>query len=317
MNKLACMKTFVAVAESGGFARAADRLSLSPAVVSRSVMDLERELRTRLFNRTTRQVSLTDAGHRYLEHCTEILSLVEQADAEAMGASAIPSGKLRVHATASYGQHYLMPALARYAQKYEDVSVDIVLSQRVPDLLEERFDVVFAIAQSLRDSSMVAQHIGTFRQVLCAAPRYIEEKGSPLTIDDLHRHTIVQLAANDGQVMPWKFDNVGSTLFYPQRPAQLTVNVPEALSEAIRAGMGIGMLPVPTALRGIKDGALAEVLHGEPLQRGNVYALYASRQFLDAKIKTLLEFLRAEVPDRMFEHEEELRRFASSPRKWR
>lgn len=178
MDKLGSMRMFVGVAEAGGFAKAAVRASLSTAAVSRAIMELEASLQTRLFNRTTRQISLTEAGRRYLEHCERILNELELADAEAMGATAQPSGRLRVHATASFGQHYLTPMLARYTQQFEGVSVDLVLSQRTPDLLEERFDVAIAVASTLKDSSLVSQRLGFSRAVLCAAPQYLAQVGS-------------------------------------------------------------------------------------------------------------------------------------------
>jgi DNA-binding transcriptional LysR family regulator len=306
MDKLGSMKMFVAVAEAGGFAKAAVRVSLSTAAVSRAIMDLEAGLQARLFNRTTRQISLTEAGRRYLEHCERILNELELADAEAMGAAAQPSGRLRVHATASFGQHYLTPMLARYTQQYEGVSVDLVLSQHSPDLLEERFDVAIAVASALKDSSLVSQRLGYTRQVLCAAPHYLERRGAPATVADLERHTCLQLTLLDLPMKPWVFEGEAATTFRPVRHAPLTVNIAEALSEAIRAGMGIGMLPIPTALQGMRDGSLVQVLPHTRLKPNNVYALYASRQYLDAKIRTLVEFLREAVPRRLAEHEREL-----------
>ncbi|WP_321943761.1 LysR family transcriptional regulator [Paraburkholderia tropica] len=310
MDKLGSMKMFVGVAEAGGFAKAASRAALSTAAVSRAIMELEASLQTRLFNRTTRQISLTEAGRRYLEHCERILNEVALADAEAMGAAAQPNGRLRVHATASFGQHYLTPLLARYTQQFEDVSVDLVLAQRTPDLLEERFDVAIVVAQTLKDSSLVSQRLGTSRSVLCAAPQYLARRGTPLDIGDLERHTCVQLTRQDLPVLAWEFEGQhegeSARTFRPTQQAPLTVNIAEALGEAIRAGMGIGMLPIPTALQGMRDGTLVQVLPGARLKPFNVFALYASRQYLDAKIKTLVEFLREAVPRRMAEHEQEL-----------
>jgi DNA-binding transcriptional LysR family regulator len=310
MDKLGSMRMFVAVAEAGGFAKAAVRVSLSTAAVSRAIMDLEASLQARLFNRTTRQISLTEAGRRYLSHCERILNEVELADAEAMGAAAQPSGRLRVHATASFGQHYLTPMLARYTQQYEGVSVDLVLSQHSPDLLEERFDVAIAVASTLKDSSLVSQRLGFSRQVLCAAPQYLARRGAPATVADLERHTCLQLSLRDLPMTPWIFEgeraSEAAATFRPVHQAPLTVNIAEALGEAIRAGMGIGMLPIPTALQGMRDGSLVQVLPHARLKPNNVYALYASRQYLDAKIRTLVEFLREAVPRRLADYEREL-----------
>ncbi|WP_322101514.1 LysR family transcriptional regulator [Paraburkholderia sp. J41] len=306
MDKLASMKMFVRVAHAGGFAKAATRASLSTAAVSRAIMDLESNLQTRLFNRTTRQISLTDAGRRYLVHCERILNQVEFADAEAKGATAQPAGRLRIHATASFGQHYLTPLLAQYTSQFEDVSVDLVLSQRTPDLLDEKFDVAIVVAQNLKDSSLVSQRVGQTRSVLCASPRYLAQRGAPRTLADLEQHVCLQLNLHDMPAAQWLFDDADAESFRTPKQAPLTVNVPEALAQAVQAGMGIGMLPIPTALQGIRDGNLVPVLPGVRPLPYNVYALYASRQYLDAKIKTLVEFLRDAVPQKIAEHEQAL-----------
>jgi DNA-binding transcriptional LysR family regulator len=306
MDKLGSMKMFVRVAQAGGFAKAAARASLSTAAVSRAIMDLESNLQTRLFNRTTRQISLTDAGRRYLAHCERILNQVELADAEAMGASAQPAGRLRIHATASFGQHYLTPLLAQYAAQFEDVSIDLVLSQRTPDLLEEKFDVAIVVAQNLKDSSLVSQRVGFTRSVLCASPGYLQKRGTPRTLADLERHTCLQLNLQDMPAAQWVFEDTGAESFRTPKASPFTVNMAEALAQAVQADMGIGMLPVPTALQGIREGSLIHVLPDVRPVPHNVYALYASRQYLDAKIKTLVDFLREAVPQKLAEHEQAL-----------
>lgn len=306
MDKLGSMKMFVRVAQAGGFAKAAARASLSTAAVSRAIMELESNLQTRLFNRTTRQISLTDAGRRYLAHCERILNQVELADAEAMGASAQPAGRLRIHATATFGQHYLTPLLAHYMAQFEDVSVDLVLSQRTPDLLDEKFDVAIVAAQNLKDSSLVSQRVGYTRSVLCASPGYLAKRGAPRTLADLESHTCLQLNLQDMPAAQWLFEGAGAESFRTPKPAPLTVNMPEALAQAVQAGMGIGMLPVPTALQGIREGSLIQVMPNVRIVPYNIYALYASRQYLDAKIKTLVEFLREAVPQKIAEYEQAL-----------
>jgi DNA-binding transcriptional LysR family regulator len=306
MDKLGSMKMFVRVAEAEGFAKAAARASLSTAAVSRAIMELESTLQTRLFNRTTRQISLTDAGRRYLAHCERILNQIELADAEAMGATAQPAGRLRVHATASFGQHYLTPLLAQYMTQYEDVSVDLVLSQRTPDLLEEKFDLAIVVAQNLKDSSLVSQRVGCTRSVLCAAPDYLARAGTPRTLAELEHHTCLQLSLQDMPPTQWLFEDVDIDTVRTPKQAPLTVNMAEAIAQAAQAGMGIALLPVPTALQGVREGNLVQVLPKVRALPYNVYALYASRQYLDAKIKTLVEFLREAVPQKIAEHEQAL-----------
>ncbi|ABE29404.1 bacterial regulatory helix-turn-helix, lysR family protein [Paraburkholderia xenovorans LB400] len=306
MDTLENMRMFVRVVEAGSFTKAASLLSVATPQVSRAITELESRLRTRLLNRTTRHMSLTEAGERYLQRCEQILEYVGLAEAEAAGAAAQPSGKLRIHGTTSFGQHYLAPLIARYNQRFPDVLIDLVLAQRVPDMIEEGFDVSVVVARELADSALVSQRIGTTCTVLCASPQYLSKRGMPVSLEDLNTHTCLQLVLPDVPSGQWIFDGPDAQVFRHTRSTPLTVNVAEALAEAIREGMGIGPLPLSLALQGFRDGSLVRVLDGHRLQSNNIYALYASRQYLDAKIRTFVEFLRENVPIQLAEQEREL-----------
>ncbi|PLZ00026.1 LysR family transcriptional regulator [Burkholderia sp. WAC0059] len=307
MDQLESMRMFVRIAEAGGFAKAASRVSVSTAAVSRALTDLEARLKVRLVNRTTRQISLTETGTRYLQHCRQILAHVDIANAEAEGTRNQPSGTLRIHAMTSLGQHYLAPLIPRYTQLFPDVSVELVLALRVPDLIEEQFDISVIAASHLADSSMVSQCLGSTRSVLCASPQYLSRQGMPMSPPDLERHICLSPAVQDALSGSWVFDDPDGAMFRPPRRAPFTVNDAEALAEAIRAGLGIGRLPLSTALQGIRDGSLVQVLPGSPLQPYNIYALYASREFLDSKIRTFVDFLRETVPPRIEQQHREFR----------
>ncbi|NPT39697.1 LysR family transcriptional regulator [Paraburkholderia xenovorans] len=308
MDTLENMRMFVRVVEAGSFTKAASLLSVTTPQVSRAITELESRLRARLLNRTTRQMSLTEAGERYLQRCEQILEYVGLAEAEAAGAAALPSGRLRIHGTTSFGQHYLAPLIARYNQRFPDVLIDLILAQRVPDMIEEGFDVSVVVARELADSALVSQRIGTTCTVLCASPQYLSKRGTPVSMEDLSTHTCLQLVLPDVPSAQWVFDGPDAQVFRHTRLTPLTVNVAEALAEAIREGMGIGPLPLSLALPGFRDGSLVRVLDAHRLQPNNIYALYASRQYLDAKIRTFVEFLREAVPVRLAEQERELRR---------
>ena len=155
MDTLQNMRVFVRVVEAGSFTGAAQHLNTTTAYASRAVSDLEAHLRTRLLNRTTRRIALTEAGERYLQRCEQILAYVDQAEAEAGDAHARPSGKLKVHAMTSFGQHYVVPAVGRYQQQYPDVHVELTLAQRMPDLLDEGYDVSVVLASDLPVSGLV------------------------------------------------------------------------------------------------------------------------------------------------------------------
>jgi DNA-binding transcriptional LysR family regulator len=297
MDTLQNMRMFVRVVEAGGFTAAAQQMNTTTAYASRAVSDLEAHLRTRLLNRTTRRIALTEAGERYLQRCEQILAYVEQAEAEAADAHARPSGRLRVHATSSFGQCYVVPAITRYQERYPSVSIDLTLSQHVPDLLDEGYDVTLQLtATELPDSGLVSQRLGTSYSVLCASPAYLEKRGVPYTVADLAGHTCVHIITS---ILPrdrWTFDGPNGIEDFMLPPVPFQVNVAEALAVALREGMGIGALPTPAALPALRNGTLVRLLPQYRTQKLKIYAMYASRQYLDAKIKTWVEFLRESIP---------------------
>jgi DNA-binding transcriptional LysR family regulator len=310
MDTLETMRMFVRVVEAGSFTKAAGLASVTTPQMSRAITDLESRLHTRLLHRTTRHMSLTEAGERYLQHCEQILAHVDLADAEAAGAGAQPSGKLRIHATTSFGQHHLAPLIARYNKRFPEVLIDLVLAQRVPDIIEEGFDVAVVVARELADSALVSQRIGSVYTVLCASPAYLSRHTAPIILADLHKHTCLQLVLPDFPLGQWYFEGPDEPVFRHIRPTPLTVNVAEALAECIREGMGIGPLPISVALSGLRDGSLVRVLPAHRLRANNIYALYASRRYLDAKIKTFVEFLREQAPLALSEQEREMAELA-------
>jgi DNA-binding transcriptional LysR family regulator len=300
MDKFRIMKTFVAVAEAGSLTAAARHLDTTTGYISRSITELESHLRTRLLNRTTRRIALTEAGERYLNRCVAILDSVDHAEAEASDAHSKPLGVLRVHAMSGVGQHYVVPAIAAYQERYPSVTVDLTLSQNVPDLLEEGYDVVLRVApDALPDSNYISQKLGVMHSVLCASPRYLAIHGEPAVVKDLANHTCLQLALPIFPPDRWVL--VGPDGEHPVRlpDSRFKVNVPDAMVVALLEGMGIGALPKLAVRSSFRSGSLLRVLPDYHLQQFNIYAVYASRQYLDAKIKTWVEFLRGWVSDAM------------------
>ncbi|RKE36355.1 DNA-binding transcriptional LysR family regulator [Paraburkholderia sp. BL23I1N1] len=293
MNILRNMKIFVRVAETESFTTAAHQLGLNTGQASRAVAELETHLRTRLFNRTTRRVVLTDAGGRYVQRCREILALVDVSEAEAGAAKTSPSGVLRIHAPSSFGEIFVVPALAQYLESNPFVRGELTLSQSVPDLLEDGFDVSLRVTDTqLPDSALVSMKICQMPNVLCASPRYLERRGLPGQISDLRRHACAQLVTPYSSSSLWKLagPEQGNEIGLP--PANLRVNSAGALAVALTEGAGIGSLPLITALPLLRSGALVRVLPEYTLPSVTIYAVYASREYLDAKIRTWVAFLR-------------------------
>ncbi|WP_207004811.1 LysR family transcriptional regulator [Trinickia mobilis] len=298
MDTIRNMKAFVAVAETSSFTKAAHQLSTTLPVISRWISELEGHLRTRLLNRTTRRVALTEAGQRYLERCREILASVAAAEAEASDARAIPAGTLRIHAMSSIGQNYVIPAIAAYQACYPEVTVDLTLTQGVPDLLEEGYDVAIRLSRdALPDSNLVSHHLGAIRTVLCAAPRYLEVHGTPRTVKDLARHSCLQLALPMFASDRWLLIGPDGEREFQLPASRFKVNMPDAMAVALHEGMGIGTLPTLAIRSALRAGSLVRVLPDYHLQELNVYAVYASRQYLDAKIRTWVQFVREWITD--------------------
>lgn len=288
------MRVFARVVDSGSFTAAANALGLSTAQVSRVVSDLEGHLQARLLHRTTRRLALTETGERYLQRCREILVDVDEAEAEANGAHLRPRGRLRVHSLTGLGQQHLIPLISRYGELYPEVYVELTLAQRQPDILEEGQDVVITRDRELPDSEFVAQTLGTIYSVLCASPAYLARHGTPHSVEDLREHRCLRL---QDPTFPegWAFaENDESSVIRPRDT--FMVNVAEALAGAARAGMGVCLLPGYVAAPALRQGELVRLLPERRLHVRQIYALYPSRRFLDAKIRTWVEFLKEELP---------------------
>jgi DNA-binding transcriptional LysR family regulator len=300
------MRTFVCVVETGSFTAAAQRMDLTTSYVSRSVATLETHLRTRLLQRTTRRIALTEAGQRYLLRCQQILGYIEEAEAEASDAHAHPAGNLKVHSMTGIGQHYLIKAIAAYNRKYPDVSFDLTLANRTTDILDEGYDVSVVIARELPDSGLVSKCIGSTFSVLCASPGYIAENGFAHRPGDLHQHRCLRLVNAAMSLDKWQFEGPDGDEMVAINRSVFQVNTADAMTEAVRAGIGIGALPVYSAIAGLRDGSLVRVLPQYRLYQLKVFALYPSRQYLDAKIRTWVEFLRDTLPERLKADEDSL-----------
>ena len=301
MDIFQAMRVFVRVVDTGSFTAAAQALGYSTAQASRLLSELETSLQARLLQRSTRRLALTEVGTRYLERCRVILGEVEDANAEAGGAHLIPRGHLRVQSTTGIGIQLLAPLVAKYAELYPQVNVDLTLSQRQPDLLEEGHDVVITLSANLPDSELVGQQLGAIYSVISAAPSYLEKYGVPQTPDDLDNHRCLHLI-DPLFTDSWTFrDEKGEQLIRPREIFR--VNVAEAMAQAAEAGLGVCLMPDYVAVGSYQRGSLVRLLPNYRLHEKSIYALYPSRRFLDAKVKTWVEFLKQEIPKTLQGHQ--------------
>jgi len=310
MDMLQAMRVFVRVVDAGSFTAAAKLADTSTAQVSRLVAELENHLHARLLNRTTRRLALTEVGARFLERSREILAQLDQAQEEACGAHLTPRGRLRVHSTTGLGIQLLAGLAGRYGERYPEVSLDLTLSQHQPDLLEAGLDVIITLSRELPDSELIAQRLGEVGNVVCAAPGYLEQYGVPQQPRDLQQHRCLRLA-DPVFADEWRFIADGAEDVI--RPGEaFKVNVAEAMASAAEAGMGICLLPDYVAAPALQRGALLRLLPRYRLQEKQIHALYPSRRFLDAKIKTWVDFLALELPRAFADY----RRILQDPAHW-
>ena len=291
---LHAMTAFVRVVDAGSFTAASEQMELTTAQVSRLVSELENRLQTKLLQRTTRRMAVTSAGERYANQCRTILELVTQAEGEVSGARIEPTGRLRVLCMASFGDRYVVPLVTKYCALYPAVTVEYSASQYVPNLLAEGVDVSVYLTRSLPDSSLVAQRLGEVNGVLCAAPGYLKRHGAPKSVGDLADHACLRLV-NPSTTPHWELTD-GKATHSMQPVGPLVGDHPESVRQAACGGLGIALLPGFAVVDDIRSGELVHVLPQWRSPDVGVYVLMPSRKFLEAKTRTWVELLKAELP---------------------
>lgn len=257
MDRLASMAAFVRTADLGSFAATASALGMSPQMVAKHVESLEDRLGVRLINRTTRRQSLTEIGRTYYERCQTVLAEAEWADTLGHEARAAPRGRLRISAPVSFGSNSLVSLVTRYLRENPEVEVDLVLNDRLVDLVEEGFEAVFRIGH-LPDSSFMARELTPFRLVVCAAPGYLRGRGVPSTPADLGTHECLGYARGPS-LDEWRFMREGR-VHDARVSCRLRVNDAKALLSAALDGFGVAMIDQDLARGALASGRLVRML---------------------------------------------------------
>ena len=282
------MRVFSAVAKNRSFSIAAKKLSISKAMVSKHIKSLENSLSVRLFNRTTRKLNLTDAGSSYYEKVNIILSEIDETESAISQLNSEPKGKLKVMAQPSFGAFHLSRALSLYLKKYTEVTVNLELSHRVPDLVEENIDLAFHVGE-LNDSMYVSRRIASARRVICASPEYIKKNGMPKKPEDLLNHNcLIYMPRND--MGKWEFLDKGKRKKI-KVTGDIQCNSGDALRVASIQSRGITQLPTYMVGLDIQAGRLQAVLEDFEPEKQPIYAIYNHRKYISAKIKTFIDFI--------------------------
>ena len=287
MDRLIGIRAFVQVVDSGGFAAAAKRLSLSPASVTHHVKSLEDGLGVQLLNRTTRKVSVTEIGTRFYERYRHILAELEEAERFASTVQMAPRGTLRVNTTVTLAR-VVGRLIPEYVEVYKDVSFELIMTDRMADMVEQGFDLALW-AGPLPDSSLIHRRIGLGKMVLCASPGYLSRHGTPALPADLAHHNCLTYV-NSFLDHRWRFtDSVRQ--HDVEVSGNLRSNSIEALRAAALAGQGIGLLPAVSVAEDVTSGRLVRLLPGVETSEAVVYALYLASRHLSVNVRTFIDFL--------------------------
>lgn len=290
MDKLESMRAFTQVVEAGGFAAAARKMRLSRSAVNKLVIQLENHLGVQLLYRTTRQVTLTDTGKAFYERCLDILSSVEEAELAVSQQHDQPKGTLRINAPMSFGISVLSAKIAEFMTHYREIKIQLTLDDRFVDPISEGYDLIIRIGSPSNSPSLVVHPITIIPRIICAAPRYLHEKGMPQTIEDLKAHSCLHYGylASGCQ---WQF-------IHQDKEATVSVegvlcsNNGEVLREAAIKGLGIAILPTFIVQEALKSGMLQAILPSYQLPDLTLSIIYPVNRHLTTKVQLFTQFIQ-------------------------
>lgn len=297
MDRFQALQAFVRVVETGSFARAADKLGVSTSAVSRQVAELESHLNVRLLQRTTRRLSLTDTGQQFYERGVQLLGDLDEAESSVRAAAVLPQGTLRLTCAATFGVRHMAPAIAAFVAQYPQVQVDIDLSDRAVDLVEEGFDLAIRIG-AIGQQGLVSRRLAATRMVCCASPAYLaRRKDAPIRVPaDLAAHECLSYT-QVGLPNTWRFEAADGSMHEFRVPTRHRVNNGEML--AALGAEGLGVLNEPDFIVGpeLRAGRLVRVLAEFAAPSSNIAAVYPSRRLLSTKVRTFVDFLARRFAD--------------------
>ncbi len=288
MDNLSAMGIFVKVVNEGSFSAAARASGLTPSAVSKQVGRLEDRLGARLFNRTTRHLSLTEVGRGFYDRCCQILVDVEEAEDAVANLHAAPRGTLKLNVPVAFGRLWITGLIPEFMQRYPEIKLDLNLHDRFVDLLSEGYDLAVRIGD-LEDSSLIARKLAANRRVVCASPAYLATHGSPKKPTDLENHDCLIYASrafrND-----WRFDGPdGEETVHVTGTVE--TNNPEVIMDLIGKDMGIGLLPLWLVGPAIKAGKVSEILPDYHVPDSAIYAIYPPGRHLSPKVRVFVDFM--------------------------
>lgn len=279
---------FVGVINAGSFTAAARTLGHSTSYVSKQISRLEKRLGSRLINRTTRTISLTDSGRAYYERCSQIVIDADNAERSINQLQDEPRGLLRINAPASFGYKYLLDVLPKFMQRYPDVKMEIEFNDRLIDVVAEGYDVVIRVGE-IKDSNLVARKFASSRGVVVASPDYLKRKGCPKTVEELSQHDCIAYSLLPAPTH-WEFYKEGVRSSVTVNPRALC-NSAEVEVAMLKHGIGITRIPLFTCEQEVKNGDLEIILDDYDQIPLDVFVVYPHRQYLTAKVRAFVDFV--------------------------
>jgi len=287
MESFGAIPVFVTVVESGGFSPAAKLLGISKSAVSKRVTQLEEQMGVKLLHRTTRKLSLTEAGEHFFQHARIAHQAAKDAQDAVAQLQGEPQGRLRINTPMSFGRLHIAPLIPEFLKRYPKISIEMVMDDKVADLIGEGFDIAIR-GGDLPDSSLIARKLAPLRNVLCASPEYIETHGRPIELSQLTDHNCL-IFTYSKDIKEWLFIKDGQTQSV-EVTGNYNVNNSEALREALLQGVGIGRLPTFVAGPDIKSGKLVSLFEEYQMPDKTIYAVFPERQYLPSKVRAFIDF---------------------------
>jgi LysR family transcriptional regulator for bpeEF and oprC len=296
MDQLFCMRVFVRIVEQGACSRAADDLGVSRATVTTALSQLEKRLGVRLLQRTTRRLSLTDEGRAYYADCVRILGDVDEAEDALTHARLSPRGRLRVSIAQSFEPLGFFPLLARFMHEYPDLSVEVIVTDRAVNMVEEGIDCAVRAVEASRDALLVARTLFIARWLTCASPGYFAQHGVPGHPSEIAAHNCIRFVSpSTGRARDWLFDEGGVQTKRTPR-GSLSLTSLDAAVAAARAGTGLAQVPDLLACDAVLAGELEPVLTEHIVQAPAVVLAYPGNRYLPAKVRAFAAFLQKAYP---------------------
>jgi DNA-binding transcriptional LysR family regulator len=286
------MRLFAQVAAARSFTAAARSLGVPKQTLSRRVAELERELGVQLLLRTTRRLHLTDVGAAYAERCAEVVRLAEEANQAVTDTRRTPKGTLRVTADPTFGEAFLTGIVVEYARSWPEVHVDVVLTRRRVELVEEGFDIAFRVGR-VDDPSLTALQLGPARVRYCASPAYLARRGTPATPEQLREHECI-LVVSDGAPVRWPFQGRKGDMMV-QVSGRLRFNSFAMAHAAALSGLGIAIFPEFACAEDIRRGKLVPVLEDWGVEAGTVWLVHPTHRYFTARVRTFIELALARL----------------------